>query len=144
MHGSIQNHLLSINLKAQKGRGGDGDNRQNGYWAKHLRFDDLSNEMFKRGALISGDPTFYNLMGQNYQKTCQYEDAKACYIKSYNIAPNRFYPLYLLIKLYSDESYYHKKEIEEIGTVFLNKKIKVESESISRMQKEVKSIISNL
>lgn len=63
------------------------------------RYND-SNEMLRKGTLISNDPMFYILQGNNYQDMKYYSKAEKCYLSAFRVMPNRLYPLYRLMLLY--------------------------------------------
>ncbi len=67
--------------------------------ATYNRFSD-SNAMLRLGTLVSNDPMFYVLQGNNYSETGDYEEAERAYKKAFAIMPNRLYPLYRLMSLY--------------------------------------------
>ena len=102
-----------------------------------------SNKILRRGTEVSTDPMFYNLIGKNYQAMGDYEKAEENYIYSHNLLPNRFYPLYLLVKMYSETDCFSKDKIERCGNQILNKEIKIQSPAIKDMQREVKLILTD-
>lgn len=67
--------------------------------AKAGRHND-SNDMLRRGTLISNDPMFLVLQGNNYRDMGAFDEAEAMYLKAWHTMPNRIYPLYQLMKLY--------------------------------------------
>ena len=67
--------------------------------SEQRRYND-SNDMLRRGALISNDPMFLVLQGNNYRDIGAYELAEKTYLQAWHTMPNRIYPLYRLMKLY--------------------------------------------
>ena len=65
----------------------------------HGRYND-SNDMLKQGTLVSADPMFYVLMGNNYKDMGYPDFADESYKKAFSVMPNRIYPLYQLMQLY--------------------------------------------
>lgn len=59
-----------------------------------------SNDILRRGVLISNDPMFLVLQGNNYRHMEAYELAEQAYIQAWHTMPNRIYPLYQLMKLH--------------------------------------------
>lgn len=53
-----------------------------------------SNAILRQGIKISNDPMFWVLMGNNYRKLKQYDEAIKCYDSAFQHLPNRLYPLY--------------------------------------------------
>ena len=65
----------------------------------HGRYND-SNDMLRQGTLVSADPMFYVLMGNNYKDMGYPDFADESYKKAFSVMPNRIYPLYQLMQLY--------------------------------------------
>ena len=102
------------------------------------RYND-SNAMLRKGTLISNDPMFYVLQGNNYKQMGQNDKAEAMYRKAYMIMPNRLYPLYKLMLLYKDNN--DRKGMKAMATRILNFQEKVKSPATREMKKEAKQII---
>lgn len=71
------------------------------------RYND-SNAALRRGTLVSADPMFYVLMGNNEALMGACAQAEAHYRKAYALLPNRLYPLYRLMLLYRDRGEWEK------------------------------------
>jgi len=67
-----------------------------------------SAEILQQGAVLSNDPMFHNVMGNNYLALKEYDRAEKSYETAYRIVPSRIYPLYLLAKLYAEQGNYAK------------------------------------
>ena len=102
------------------------------------RYND-SNAMLRKGTLISNDPMFYVLQGNNYKQMGLNDKAEAMYRKAYLIMPNRLYPLYKLMLLYKDNN--DRKGMKAMATRVLNFQEKVKSPATREMKKEAKQII---
>lgn len=75
-------------------------------FAKMLAADDRytdSNAMLRLGTLVSNDPMFYVIQGNNYNEMGLCQEAEKAYMKAFNSMPNRLYPLYRLMMLYEKE-----------------------------------------
>lgn len=59
--------------------------------------------MLRLGTLVSCDPMFYVIQGNNYSEMGFYQDAEHAYKKAFDIMPNRIYPLYKLMLLYNKQ-----------------------------------------
>ena len=70
--------------------------------AEDGRYND-SNAMLHLGSLVSNDPMFYVIQGNNYSKMGLHKEAEQAYQKAFNIMPNRIYPLYRLMLLYKEK-----------------------------------------
>ena len=80
----------------------------------------------------------YTALGDSYKAMKKYELAENYYWQASNMAPVKFYPLYLLAKLY-DESGQQEKAIEMAKAV-LEKDVKVESTAIKEIKDEMERI----
>lgn len=94
-----------------------------------------------RGLLISCDPMFYNVKGRNYHEMGKFNQAKACYINSTHLLPERIYPYYLLTKLYADSANYQPEKMREAAYAVLEKEPKIHSMAINEMRDEVRKIL---
>ena len=59
-----------------------------------------SNDMLRRGTLVSADPMFFVVMGNNFKDMTLYNKAEECYDKAFHRMPNRLYPLYQKMQLF--------------------------------------------
>lgn len=62
-----------------------------------------SDSILKMGAIRSGDPMFWNILGNNSLALGRYREAEERYKHAFYMVPNRLYPLVLLAKLYNTE-----------------------------------------
>lgn len=70
-------------------------------YALHKAGDyDFSNKVLTEGALLSSDPMFHNIIGQNFELLHQYDSAEREYLKAHYMVPCRLYPLMLLMEMY--------------------------------------------
>jgi len=61
-----------------------------------------SNEILVNGSKVSADPMYYVMIGNNYFSMNQPDEAEKAYRKAFEVLPNRIYPLYQLMQLYSN------------------------------------------
>ena len=99
-----------------------------------------SNAILKEGILVSSDPMFYNIIGNNYKALGAFQMAETAYQKAFQILPNRLYPLYLLMQLYID---FDKKE----KALLMAEKIlevapKIKSPATEEMQEKAEQYIN--
>ncbi|GAA3570250.1 O-antigen ligase family protein [Snuella lapsa] len=80
-------------------------------------------------------------LGDAYKGLKEYDKAETAYQQAYNMIPIRFYPLYLLAKLY-DESGQKEKAIS-IAQKVLEKEVKVPSTAIKEIQAEMQKLLKN-
>lgn len=81
----------------------------------------------------------YRTKGDSYKALGQHDKAEYNYVISSDMIPSRFYPKYLLAKLYY-ETGQHRKAIE-MATEILNKRIKTNSYAIKEIHEEMKNIL---
>lgn len=98
-----------------------------------------SNVILERAKRLSCNPFLYTFSGANYEQQGLFKQAEENYFKSYNIVPNRIYPLYLLAKLYKKQGDVLK--MREMAYRVINKKAKIPSLWEGEMKKEMCDII---
>lgn len=81
----------------------------------------------------------YTALGDSYKNLGQTKEAEQAYLKAWHMNPSRFYPKYLLTKLY-DETGQTEKAIATAEEL-LGKEVKVESTAIYEIQTEMKNIL---
>ena len=64
-------------------------------------------------------------------------------IRSTHRLPERIYPHYLLVKLYSESKYFNRIKLIKEAKYVLNAKPKVNSIAIKEMRQEVKKILED-
>lgn len=80
-------------------------------------------------------------LGDAYKALGNYDKAETAYQNAANMIPVRFYPLYLLAKLY-DESGQDNKALTMANTI-LEKDVKIPSTAIREIKAEMKKMITN-
>ena len=124
------------------------DERDNSYFlfdmAKRLhrrgRYQD-SNAILKQGILISRDPIFFTMMGNNYKSMGMTNKADSAYIQAYHHLPNMIYPLYLRMLLQQEQGNMVLAQSLAQQIVTMNPKIK--SPATDEMQKNAREILIN-
>lgn len=81
----------------------------------------------------------YTTLGDNYKVLEKFAEAEQFYLKASYMNPSRFYPKYLLAKLY-DETGQTEKAIM-IAQELLNKTVKIESTAIDEIKDEMRNIL---
>lgn len=81
----------------------------------------------------------YTALGDSYKNLGRAANAEQAYFHAWYMNPSRFYPLYLLAKLY-DETEQNAKAIE-VAKELLEKDIKIESTAIKEIQEEMRMIV---
>ncbi len=112
------------------------------HYAKGLRsvgrYND-SNALLRTGTLVSNDPMFYVLQGNNYKDMGELRLAEEMYLKAFHVMPNRLYPLYRLMKLY-DESGEREKACRMARRVMAFP-VKVSSPATADMKSEAEKML---
>lgn len=98
-----------------------------------------SNSVLEHGAGISNDPMFRNIIGNNYKALGNYDDAEAHYKAAFAAVPNRLYPLYLLMKLYSEAG--RDGEAADMARRIVGFTPKVESPATNQMKDEAETVL---
>ncbi len=83
----------------------------------------------------------YTALGNSYKTLKEVEKAEEAYLHAWHMNPSRFYPKYLLAKLY-DESGQNDKAVS-VAKELLDKEIKIESTAIEEIKEEMRKIIEN-
>lgn len=108
--------------------------------SEHGRYND-SNEMLRRGAMISNDPMFLVLQGNNYRDMEAYNLAEQAYLQAWHTMPNRIYPLYQLMKL--NEKMDNTDASKSYAKKIINFKEKVPSPAVNHIKREAQKIYQN-
>jgi tetratricopeptide (TPR) repeat protein len=80
-------------------------------------------------------------LGDAYRNLKQYDKAETAYKHAANMIPIRFYPLYLLAKLYEESE--QKEKAIAMAKKILEKEVKIPSTAIKEIKQEMKNIITN-
>lgn len=106
--------------------------------ADNSRYND-SNAMLRMGTLVSCDPMFYIIQGNNYRDMGFFPYAERAYKRAFAMMPNRLYPLYKLMFLY--EQWGQKDLMEQMAQRVAYYKEKVTSPATRDMKKKAWNII---
>jgi tetratricopeptide (TPR) repeat protein len=100
-----------------------------------------SNDILRRGTMVSADPMFYVLMGNNYSYMKEWEEAEAMYWKAFKTLPNRLYPLFRLLLLYEKNG--ETQKMKDMAGRVQKFRPKVESKATKEMREKAKLLIDN-
>lgn len=78
-------------------------------------------------------------LGNAYQSVGNYRKSEESYKKAIYMTPNRFYPLYLLAKLYQKTG--QKIKAKEVAREILSKDVKVNSTAIEEIKEEMSQVL---
>lgn len=97
-------------------------------------------KMLLQDALLKRtDPIIYHTLGDVCNELGDMEIAEFSYVQAGFIEPHKFYPQYLLVKLYLKKG--QRKDAINTYNLLLNKKTKVSSIAIDEMKNELKQIL---
>lgn len=96
-------------------------------------------EILNDASMRTSDPYLYSAIGDSYKAIKMYNEAEKAYRHAHHLIPHKFYPLYLLSKLYDEWG----KSEKAVNTAqqLLTKKIKVHSTAIDEMKVEMEEIV---
>lgn len=97
------------------------------------------NSMSQKGTEVSNDPMFWILMGNNYKVMALYDEAIKCYDRASDMLPNRLYPLYQKMKLYSEVG--RILQAKQCARLLLTRKPKVLSSATKQMYHEAQGVL---
>jgi tetratricopeptide (TPR) repeat protein len=95
--------------------------------------------ILKQAKSYQSNSVLYTALGDSYKALEKYKSAEQQYSQAANMSPTKFYPLYLLAKLY-DASGQQQNALAMANTI-LHKEVKVHSKAIDEIKEEMKIII---
>ena len=81
----------------------------------------------------------YTTLGNNCTALGRHTEAEQAYLHAWHMAPARFYPMYLLAKLYNETGQAEKAVV--MAKKVLEKEVKIESTAIEEIKEQMKRII---
>lgn len=96
--------------------------------------------ILEQAQLYQNNTVIATALGDSYKVTKQYDKAEEAYQQAVNMAPSKFYPNYLLAKLYDDSKQVGKAVA--MAQKIVNKKIKISSTAIMEIKGEMKKILT--
>ena len=81
----------------------------------------------------------YTCLGNNYKALGKNNESEQAYINAWHMAPVKFYPLYLVAKLYDEIG--QPESAKAIAKKVLEKKIKIDSPAIKEIQEEMEKLV---
>lgn len=113
-------------------------------YGKSLSMSKQYNEairLLKEGELYYVDEVWFNTMGDSYKGIKKYDQAEEYYQMAADMVPHKFYPLYLLQKMYKETGELDKSKA--MARKILNKRVKVHSIAIEEIRKEAELLIQD-
>lgn len=97
-------------------------------------------KILKRAESFFPNSTLSTALGDSYKATGNYRLAEQAYLKAVHMVPDRFYPKYLLAKLYDQSGQAFKAIL--IANELLQKEPKVRSVAVDEIKKEMQEIVN--
>ncbi len=104
------------------------------------RYND-SNAALRDGLMVSSDPMFHVVMGNNYKALKAYKEAEESYKTAFHMGPNKMYPLYQLLQLYIESG--NEEGAQETARRIVDFKPKVRSNATDEMQQFASKYLNN-
>lgn len=98
-----------------------------------------SRQILEECALIFNDMDVQILLADNYKQLRCFDKAERCLLLAHNMCPNRFIPLYQLVKLYIEQG--NENDALLIANKILKMKVKIPSNAINRIRREMKDYV---
>lgn len=108
--------------------------------AMEEKYEKSADMLLTAGKYYKDEFSFISL-GDNYKSVGDFLNAEYQYHLAANMVPHKFYPLYLLAKLYNETG--QKEKAVATAQRVLDKNVKVESTAIEEIKAEMKTIINN-
>lgn len=94
-----------------------------------------SNEIMQKGAKLSSDPMFHNIIGKNFSAMEQYDIAEEEFIKAHYMVPCRLYPLVLLYGLY--ETAGRDEDMKAVGMKILSMPVNPKNRTMKELKEKI-------
>lgn len=105
----------------------------------HQRYLD-SNAMLCDGILVSNDPMFWVVMGNNYREMKLYDHAVGCYDTAFRRMPNRLYPLYQKMLLFQEMG--NKNAMLSVAKNITMFQEKISSPAVEEMKSKARNLLN--
>ena len=113
-----------------------------GYALYNLGRYEESIDVLKKGAAISSDPMFHNIIGKNHEALHRYDDARRSYLHSHHMVPCRLYPLVLLMEM--EVHYGQKDRALAVGKKILSMHVNPRNGNMSQLRSRAEACLDSL
>ena len=100
---------------------------------------DESKIALTKAKTLRSDPILCTALGDTYKALKEYDKAETGYWQAWYMVPHKFYPKYLLAKLY-DETNRHNKATK-LAKELISKNAKIESTAVKEIKEEMRKIV---
>lgn len=104
------------------------------------RYND-SNAALRDGLMVSSDPMFHVVMGNNYRALRAYKEAEESYKTAFDMGPNKMYPLYQLLQLYIELK--NERDARKTAQRIVDFKPKIRSNATDEMQQFARNYLKD-
>ncbi|MGV8139597.1 MAG: O-antigen ligase family protein [Mangrovibacterium sp.] len=102
--------------------------------------DSKAIEILQQAAAQYPNTVVYTALGDSYKARGETDNAEQAYLHAWHMNPSRFYPKYLLAKLYDESG--QKEKAVTTAKELLEKQVKIGSTAIDEIRAEMEKIIS--
>jgi len=99
-----------------------------------------SEKALEKAKQLRSDPILYTTLGDTYKALHTYDQAEKAYWQAWQMVPHKFYPKYLLAKLYGENG--ENEKARNLASELIGKEVKVESVAICEMKNELKEFMT--
>lgn len=103
-----------------------------------------ANKLLYDAMKLTNDPLVYYVAASNEQILGNYSKAEGLLLYVANMLPERIYPYYMLLKLYSVSGFVKRNELINTANIILIKEAKVPSKAVDEMKKYAKEVLDSL
>ncbi|MBI9063132.1 MAG: O-antigen ligase family protein [Marinilabiliaceae bacterium] len=96
-------------------------------------------EELSEASNFRSDPILYTTLGDTYKALHTYDQAEKAYWHAWQMVPHKFYPKYLLVKLYDENG--ENEKARNLASELIGKEVKVESVAIGEMKNELMRLL---
>ena len=91
--------------------------------------------------MVSSDPMFHVVMGNNYRALRAYKEAEESYKTAFDMGPNKMYPLYQLLQLYIELK--NERDARKMAQRIVDFKPKIRSNATDEMQQFARNYLKD-
>jgi tetratricopeptide (TPR) repeat protein len=96
-------------------------------------------EVLCRGKDYHVNTILYTALGDSYKAAGLFHEAEKAYLQAALMVPGKFYPLYLLAKLYNDSG--QNEKAVRLANLLIKKEVKINSTAIEEIRAEMRKIL---
>lgn len=90
----------------------------------------------------TSDPMPLNILGKNYRSLGMPDSAEHYFIRASHRCPNRLYPHYMLMQLYSDSASFNHESRKRQAEFIVSAPVKIQSPAVSEIKREAQKVLT--